>query len=167
MTDSDLLADLLPVDRPAAFDRLGGAERRWRSRLFLAAWAMGCPESLSWAMALSDSPAHIAESQAILANISDDAIRTAVLNRTTSSYRPNVDSTLDRAAPARSLAHVSTASVGLQGVAGEPDARSQSSAPEETAEGHLDRLLRESRAGDQQPSRITLLVPPRRSEESP
>jgi hypothetical protein len=162
----DPLIDLLPIDHPALFDRLPRDERRWRLRLYLACWGMGCPDGLSWAMALEDGVVHVAESLAILAGISDDAIRSSVLNRASTFARPTSDTTLDDAASPRSLAREGRAPSGVQGVEAKPDPTSQPAAPDETVEGPWDRLLRESRARDQGPSRITLLVPPRRSEDS-
>jgi hypothetical protein len=89
MIVADPLIDLLPVDHPPMFDRLPRDERRWRLRLYLACWGMGCPADLSWAMALEDSAAHVTESVAILAGIPDAAIRSAVRNRMTSADQPN------------------------------------------------------------------------------
>jgi hypothetical protein len=162
----DALIDLLPIDHPAMFDRLPRAERRWRLRLYLACWGMGCPDGLSWAMALEDGAAHVAESVAILARISDEAIRSAVLHRMNLSDRQTSNAALHDAASPLSLANEGRAPSGVQGVEAKPDPTSQPSAPTETAKEPWDRLLRQSRERDQQPSRITFLVPPRRSEDS-
>ena len=81
MTIADPLDDLLPVDRPAEFGLLPDEERHWRLRLFLATHAMGVPDDLSWATALHDDPVHVAESIAIFADISDEAIRAAIVER--------------------------------------------------------------------------------------
>ena len=159
MIVDDPLIDLLPVDHPATFDRLPRGERRWRLRLYLACWAMGCPADLSWAMALEDNPIHVTESLAILAGIPDAAIRSAVRNRMASADRPNVGTAVEEAASARALAHRGRASTGMAEVPAMTETRSQASTPAETADEHWDPLLRESRARGQPPSRITLLVP--------
>jgi hypothetical protein len=56
-------------------------EQKWRLRLFLATWAIGASENLSWATALNEDPAHSGESATTLTEISDEAIREAVLTR--------------------------------------------------------------------------------------
>jgi hypothetical protein len=81
VSDLDPLDDLLPSHHPVEFNALPQAERRWRLRLFLATWARGAPDDLSWATALNSDPIHVMESVAILADISDEAIRAAVVER--------------------------------------------------------------------------------------
>ncbi len=77
----DELDDLLPTARPSAFAALQGVERAWRLGLFLATWAIGCSIDLSWVMALEDGATHMAESQTMLAEVTDDATRDAVESR--------------------------------------------------------------------------------------
>jgi hypothetical protein len=158
----DPLIDLLPVDHPALFDRLPRDERRWRLRLYLACWGMGCPDGLSWAMALEDNAVHVAESVAILAGISDDAIRTAVLNRDRSEIAMQSDGSRSGVAAARRAAPMRSS----RAAPGAPRARHLSEptlpAPVESTQEFVDRLLTESRTRPQ-PSKVTLLVPsPRR-----
>ena len=156
----DPLADLLPTGRPAEFDLLPEDERRWRFRLFLATWAIGAPLDLSWAIALQNGPAHIKESLATRAGISDDALRAAVVAR--------ADSPDDRGS-GESLHHVEVT---------EPEGALETYPPlkwspltppnvastPSLSPGELlwDRLLAESRARSDQPSRVTVLVPPMR-----
>jgi hypothetical protein len=74
----DPLADLLPIEHPAAFDLLPDAERRWRLRAFLVASAAGQTEADCWATALHDGEAHVARFKVFLAGTEDDDLRTAV-----------------------------------------------------------------------------------------
>ena len=158
----DPLADLIPTIRPALFDLLPSEERRWRLRLYLACWAMGCPDELSWAMALDDGATDVAESMAILAGITDDAIRAAAANRIRSegamksggshksvtATRPATQMQRQLARSAPSLTRHPTESI--------------SPGPVQTGQEHWDRLLAESRLRPQQPSKVTLLVPSKR-----
>jgi hypothetical protein len=75
------------MDRPVAFDNFSEEEQQWRLRLYLATWAMGASRDLSWAAALDDDPAHVAESQVILAGISDEALREAAMTRRDAEVR--------------------------------------------------------------------------------
>jgi hypothetical protein len=158
----DPLNDLLPIDHPALFDRLPGDERRWRLRLYLACWGMGCPDGLSWAMALEDGAVHVAESVAILGGISDEAIRTAVANRARSEIAMQSERSRRGVAATRPPAPMRSS----RAASPAPHARHLSEptlpVPVESTQEFLDRLLTESRTRPQQPSKVTLLVPPMR-----
>lgn len=135
MSSLDPLADLLPAHHPTELDTLPEAARRLRFRLFLATWAVGAPEDLSWATALNDDPVHVAESIATLRGISDDALRAAVADRMNRQVDPSSPDPLDRApmpSPGELL---------------------------------WDKLLAESRAGGSRPSRVTVLVTDRKHRE--
>ena len=78
---SDGLDDLLPAERPRSFDLLTGSERAWRRRIYLAVWAMGPPEAMSWDVAMHDGPALVVACRAFVKGVADEAIREAVAAR--------------------------------------------------------------------------------------
>jgi hypothetical protein len=158
----DPLIDLLPVDHPALFDQLPCDERRWRLRLYLACWALGCPDGLSWAMALEDGAVHVAESVAILAGISDDEIRTAVANRARSETATQREQDRGGVAATRRAAPMRSSRAAPQAPRARRLPEPTLPVPVESTQEFVDRLLTESRTRPQ-PSKVTLLVPsPRR-----
>ena len=160
VSELDPLADLLPTVRPAAFDVLPDQERRWRFRLFLATWAIGAPLDLSWAMALNEGAEHVKESLVTLSGISDDALRATVTARADPPDGGGADQEVfdvDVTEPAA-------------GLDSQPVLYGQMLTPPTIPEGKppspeqlfWDELLAESRARPAQPSRVTILVPPKR-----
>jgi hypothetical protein len=133
MTSKEPLFDLLPQERPAAFDALPEAEQAWRGRTYLMTWSLGGTEMFSWAVALNDEPVHNAEMKALAAQADDDLIRATVEGRL--------------------AAEQTTASLASPGAA-DPTPSERT----ETWQEFWDRLLAESR-GQSQPSRVSLLVP--------
>lgn len=83
MADADIIdpLTLLPEERPFTFERLDDAEKAWRGRYFLMAYAMGASEEYAWWNALHDDPAHVAEARAIVATVDDAEIVHAMQTR--------------------------------------------------------------------------------------
>lgn len=69
----DTLLDLIPKERPGAFDALLPRERALRGRIFLAMWADGYSEKTAWAVALARDVSGVTGPEGFL-DISDDAI---------------------------------------------------------------------------------------------
>lgn len=160
VSELDPLVDLLPTGRPTAFDVLADPERRWRFRLFLATWAIGAPLDLSWAMALNDDAEHVKRSLATLSGISDDALRAAVTARADSPDAAGADQAafdVEVIEPARGLDSEAV----LLGRMLTPPTIPEGDPPS-PERLFWDGLLAESRARPRRPSRVTILVPPKR-----
>lgn len=87
MSVDEPLADLRPAVCPIEFERLPDIDKPWRLRAYLATWAIGVPDDLSWATALNDDPEHVADVQRLLQDIADEAIRDAVEGRRNAEAR--------------------------------------------------------------------------------
>ena len=160
VTEHDPLADLLPTVRPAAFDVLPHAERRWRFRLFLATWAIGAPLHLSWAMALNEGAERIKASLVTLSGISDDALRAAVIARADPPDAGGADQGAFDVEVIEPAAGLDPQPVLLGRMLTPPTI--PGSNPPSPGRLFWDKLLAESRARPEQSSRVTILVPPKR-----
>jgi hypothetical protein len=164
VSELDSLEDLLPAVRPAAFDVLPHAERSWRFRVFLATWAIGAPLDLSWAMALNDSAEHVLGSQVTLSEISDDALRAAVTARADALDAGGADQGAFDVVVTQPAAGLNQQPVLIGRMLTPPTiTRGNPASP-----GRLlwDELLADSRARSAQPSRVTILLRPKRPPTS-
>ena len=79
----DAVLELLPVDRPRAFDRLPEDEQAWRGRLWLIMFGAGYQPDHAWWFVLYDEPDWVRDMKALVAEVPDDHYALMVQGRLT------------------------------------------------------------------------------------